>query len=62
MSREREFVSLLRASGAVLVRTRKHRCYRLSSGRTFVASSSPSDQRALKNSLSVLRRLVRETA
>lgn len=47
---------LLRASGAVLVRTRKHRVYRLPNGRNYVIAATASDRRAQANQVAELRR------
>jgi hypothetical protein len=60
MTRTAEIDFLLRIHHAQLVRTKKHRVFKLANGKIFVQSNSASDVRAEKNSLSVLRRLVRE--
>jgi hypothetical protein len=60
MSPSAEIAVLLRNADATLVRRRKHEIYRLRCGRIFVRSCTPSDCRSEKNSLSVLKRLVRE--
>lgn len=54
----KEILRLLKENGAVLARENGHRVWRLRDGRMFTMSSTPSDVRALKNALSVLRRLL----
>jgi len=49
----------LRECGAVLVRQRKHLVYRLPNGRPYTMSQTPSDHRAARNQLTVLRRQLR---
>jgi hypothetical protein len=60
MSPGAEIDLLLRRADARLVRQRKHRIFRFPDGRIFVQANTASDVRAEKNSLSVLRRLIRE--
>lgn len=48
----------LKRAGAVLVRQKNHQIWRLPNGRNYVISQTPSDGRAVKNQLSVLRRLL----
>lgn len=56
MSRQREeVVQTLREHGAVMVRQTKHQVWKLPDGKTFVVASTPSDVRADKNSLAILR-------
>ena len=55
-----ELDQLLRDSGAVLVREKKHRVYRLPSGRNLVLSKTPSDRRTEANQIRDLRRLIAE--
>lgn len=47
---------LLATSGAVLVRDKNHRAYKLNNGRTFVTAKTPSDWRSTLNNISGLRR------
>jgi len=55
-----EVERLLKADGAVLVRSKKHQVWRLSNGKTLVISSTASDgARAARNQLRDLRRLLR---
>lgn len=49
----------LKRSGAVLVRQKNHQVWRLPNGRNYVMSQTPSDHRAARNQLKVLRRLLR---
>jgi len=53
-----EIRDALQVAGAVLVRTGKHRVYRLPNGQTLVTSNSASDWRAEKNMLRDLKRLL----
>lgn len=46
---------LLKSSGAILLRNKKHPIYKLPNGKRFTLSASPSDHRACKNALSVLK-------
>ena len=55
---ERQFRSLLHDRGLVLVRTKKHACYRAPDGRTFVTSRSPSDCHAWNQALRSLQRFL----
>ena len=58
---EKELRALLKASGAVLVRTRKHQVYKLPWGQTFTHASSCSDSAyGLKNAIGDLKRILRE--
>ena len=59
--RQNRLDDALRDAGAVLVRTNKHRIYRLPNGRTYVRSGSSSDHRAEMNGLRDLARLLRDT-
>jgi hypothetical protein len=58
----RNINSLLEEAGAVLIRTKKHKVYRLRTGQIFVQSGSPSDHRAEINQLCLLRRILRGVA
>ncbi len=58
----RHIISLLDEAGAVLVRTKKHKVYKLRNGQIFVQSGSPSDHRADVNQLCLLRRMLRGRA
>ena len=49
----------LKRAGAVLVRTKNHQIWRLPNGRNYVMSQTPSDGRAVKNQLSVLRKMLK---
>jgi len=49
---------LLREVGAVLIRQKNHRVYRLPNGRNFVIAKSASDKRAERNNLATLRKLI----
>jgi hypothetical protein len=62
MSPQRKINALLEQAGAVLVRAKNHKVYRLPNGRNFVVSQSPSDYRAAQNQLCVLRRVLRGAA
>lgn len=52
---EREVLSILKAHGATLERTKKHKVWRFPDGRSWAFGSSPSDVRAWKNNLHELR-------
>lgn len=56
MGAAQQVEDLLRESGAVLLRDRKHLVYRLPNGQKFTRSKTPSDRRAAHNDLSDLRR------
>lgn len=47
----------LRDAGAVLVRQKRHRIYKLPNGRVLTVSNTPSDRRDTLNTLRTLRRL-----
>jgi hypothetical protein len=49
---------MLRASGASLVRRKRHQVWRLPNGRNFVHSSSASDHLGVRNAVADLRRLL----
>jgi hypothetical protein len=53
----KKITTLLREHGAVLVRQRKHRVYKVA-GKTFVESSTPSAKRSDVNHLGDLKRLL----
>ena len=53
---------LLKQAGAVLLRDRKHRVYRLANGQTLVMAKTPSDQRGTRNAVASLRRAIRGQA
>jgi len=53
---------LLKQAGAVLVRHRRHRVYRLANGQTLVLSNTPSDHRESRNAIADLRRAIRGQA
>lgn len=55
MSAKDEVMRLLADDGAVLIRAECHLVYRLSNGRTYVLSATPSDHKAWHNALSNLR-------
>ena len=55
MNRAAEVDRLLQADGAVLTRQNKHEVWKLSNGRTFTRSSTPSDQHAASQQLRDLR-------
>jgi predicted RNA binding protein YcfA (HicA-like mRNA interferase family) len=55
---EAEVERLLEENGAVLVRQRKHKVYKLEDGREVVMASTPSDHRETLNKLSFLRRML----
>jgi hypothetical protein len=50
-------VEALRAAGAVLIRETNHRIYGLPNGQQLVMGKSPSDHRAAKNFISIIRRV-----
>jgi hypothetical protein len=52
---------LLKTCGATLARRTKHEVWRLPNGRTFVRAATPSDRRAGRNQLAMLRKLLEET-
>ncbi len=56
---QKEIEQLLYSTGAKLLRRRRHEIYRLQSAGNFVQSSTPSDWRRSRNSLGVLRRILR---
>lgn len=58
MNRDTEFRRHMQSIGAVLVRETGHRIYRLPTGQLFVTGKTVSDQRAYKNAMSTLRRLL----
>lgn len=53
-----EHERLLALGGFVLVREKRHKIFRNSRGHIFVVACSPSDVRAIRNSLARLRRIV----
>jgi hypothetical protein len=55
---EKRLLERLHESGAQLVRSRRHRKWRLSSGIVFVQPSTPSDWRNSRNQLSIFNRLL----
>jgi hypothetical protein len=55
---EVEVDRLLRESGAVLARNKKHEVWKIPGGKTFVKASTPSDRRATANQLSDLRKVL----
>ena len=54
----KEIQRLLKATGAVLLRNKRHAVYKLPNGKRFVLACSPSDHRGCKNALSDLRKLI----
>lgn len=50
---------LLQLCGAILIRKRKHRVYKLPNGRNFVIAATTSDCRAQANQMAELRRQLR---
>lgn len=52
-------IKALKSCGAVLLRQKNHQVWRLPNGRNYVISQTPSDHRAARNQLKVLRRLLR---
>jgi hypothetical protein len=56
---EKEIEQLLHTTGAKLLRRKRHEIYRLQSGGNFVQASTPSDWRRSRNSLGVLRRILK---
>jgi hypothetical protein len=54
---KKKVVDLLEASGATMLRRKKHIVYRLSNKRLFVESSTPSDANSYKHAYSDLRRV-----
>lgn len=56
---EKEIKQLLHTTGAKLLRRKRHQIYRLQSGQNFVQASTPSDWRRSRNSLGVLRRILK---
>ncbi len=57
-SQQREVQELLHTYGYNLVRQRKHRIYKHTTGHIFVAPSTPSDTRSWNNSLAQLKKVV----
>jgi hypothetical protein len=55
---EKNIRELLHESGAVLVRDRRHKVFRLEDGQNFITSKTPSTQGAARESLATLRRLL----
>jgi hypothetical protein len=55
MDASAELTRLLTDSGAVLVRQKKHRVYRLPNGHNFISPKTPGDYRTAANQLSNLR-------
>lgn len=53
-----EVKKLLDENGAVLVRRKKHKVYKLPDGRAVVMASTPSDHRATVKALTLLRRML----
>lgn len=51
---------LLEASGAFIARERKHRIWKLPSGRILVEAITPGDGRACKNFLATVRKAVQQ--
>ena len=49
----------LKRAGAVLVRNKNHQIWRLPDGRNYVMSQTPSDWRAERKQVSVLRQLLK---
>ena len=62
MNPSHEITRLLEQSGAVLVRSKNHLVYRLPTGETYTRAKTPSDHRAERNDLSILRRARRAGA
>ena len=56
---QKEIEHLLHRTGAKLLRRKRHEIYRLESGGNFVQASTPSDWRRSRNSLGVLRRILK---
>lgn len=56
---QKEIEQLLHRTGAKLLRRKRHQIYRLQSGENFVQASTPSDWRRSRNSLGVLKRILR---
>jgi hypothetical protein len=55
MDAREETLSLLRKSGAELLRSKKHNIYRLKDGSRYVTPATPSDVHAWRNCLSFLK-------
>ena len=62
MNPSHEITRLLEQSGAVLVRSKNHLVYRLPTGETYTRAKTPSDHRAERNDLSILRRALGSSA
>jgi hypothetical protein len=58
MSAQDEVERLLKAHGAVLVRSKNHLIYKFSDGKIFTVPATPSDYRAWANALHTLRDLL----
>jgi hypothetical protein len=56
---EKEIEQLLHRTGAKLLRRKRHEIYRLQSGGNFVQASTPSDWRRSRNSLGLLKRMLK---
>jgi hypothetical protein len=56
---QKEIRQLLHRTGAKLVRGNRHQIYRLQSGENFVQACTPSDWRRSRNSLGVLKRILK---
>jgi hypothetical protein len=51
---------MLKDSGAVLVRRKRHAIWRLPNGKNFVAPKTPSDHRVAQNNIRDLNKLLSE--
>ena len=58
MNPEKELAQLLKKSGAVLIRSKKHNVYRLPNGQIHSVSKSPSDFRTTRNSIKYLKKQI----